>query len=117
MAGHAEVEFPFSKLKMAIVEVITSQDFLGGAEVRKGDSFDTINVKLKYRVKNGRKVSSIACIKRVSKEGQRIYIGKEDINQVRNGYGFSIISTSKGVLTGSQAVAEGVGGEVICEIW
>lgn len=117
MAGHSEVEFPFSKLKMAIVKVITEQGFIEGSEIKKGESFDIINVKLGYKVNNGRKVPAITGIKRVSKEGQRIYVGKEDINTVRNGYGFSIISTSKGVLTGAQAISEGVGGEVICEIW
>ena len=65
---------------------------------------------------NDRKVSVIKEIKRVSKPGLRVYVNKNEIPRVRGGLGTSIISTSKGVMTGNKARAIGVGGEVLCKI-
>ncbi|KKU54786.1 MAG: 30S ribosomal protein S8, partial [Candidatus Moranbacteria bacterium GW2011_GWE2_47_10] len=56
-------------------------------------------------------------IRRVSREGQRIYAKKSEIKSVKNGYGFSVVSTSRGVMTGESARKNGLGGEVICEVW
>ena len=77
------------------------------------DKFKFININLKY---NDRKVSVIKEIKRVSKPGLRVYVNKNEIPRVRGGLGTSIISTSKGVMTGNKARAIGVGGEVLCKI-
>jgi small subunit ribosomal protein S8 len=56
-------------------------------------------------------------IQRVSRPGRRIYVGKTEIPKVQGGLGINIISTSRGVMTGSQAVREGVGGEILCNVW
>jgi small subunit ribosomal protein S8 len=118
MAGHKEVEFPCSKLKLAVANVIAAKGFVESvSKFTKKDDIDYIKVVLKYEDKNGNQEPVISGIKRVSKEGQRIYAGKNDLRRVRNGYGFSVVSTSKGVLTGEEAYKEGVGGEVICEVW
>ncbi|MDH4330812.1 MAG: 30S ribosomal protein S8 [Candidatus Moranbacteria bacterium] len=117
MAHHSEVEFPCSKLKLAVANVIASQGVVESVSKISKDNFDFIKVVLKYKEKDGNQVPAITGIKRISKEGQRIYVGKDEIRRVRNGYGFSVVSTSKGVLTGEAARKEGVGGEVICEIW
>jgi small subunit ribosomal protein S8 len=77
-----------------------------------------LNIALKYDVvSNTEKDPAIREIKRISKQGQRIYVKKTDISRIKNGYGISIISTSKGVMAGDQAKKMGLGGEVICEVW
>ncbi|MFZ2153870.1 MAG: 30S ribosomal protein S8 [Candidatus Moraniibacteriota bacterium] len=119
MAGHSEVVFSSSKLKKAIASVLLKSEFVKQVTELKDGKFDVIKVDLKYYSKEGTKdvVPAIRSIKRVSKEGQRIYVSKEDIRRVKNGMGIAILSTSKGVVTGEEARKNGVGGELICEVW
>lgn len=113
-AGHQEVEIPASKLKVAIAKILEEEKFIEKAKKIKKGNFDFIKIKLKYDEKRN---PAISAIKRKSKEGQRVYIKKENIRKTKNGFGISIVSTSKGVLTGEKAKTEQVGGEVICEVW
>lgn len=92
-----------------IVEILKKEAFVENFEIVENE----IEVTLKY-VNNE---SLITNLERVSRPGQRIYVTKKEILPVLNGRGISIISTSKGVLTGSQAKAMGLGGEFICKIW
>lgn len=118
-AGHTEVVFPASKFKGAIAKVLLDRGFIEGVEKVKGKSFDSLKISLKYYKKeNTNKLApAINQIKRVSTEGQRIYVDKESTRKVKNGIGVAIVSTSKGVLSGEAARKEGVGGELICEVW
>jgi len=119
MAGHSEVVFSSSKLKKAIAEVLLKSGFLESVSDVKSDKFAMIKIDLKYKSKegSGELVPAIRSIKRVSKEGQRIYVSKDDIRSVKNGVGIAILSTSKGVITGEEARKNGIGGELICEVW
>ena len=119
MAGHSEVVLASSKIKKAIASVLLKSGFVGGVSEAKDEKFDVIKIDLKYKSKEGSKtvIPAIRSIKRISKEGQRIYISRENIRSVKNGAGISILSTSKGVITGEEARKNGVGGEVICEVW
>jgi len=119
MAGHSEVVFSSSKLKKAIANVLLKSGFVGGVSDVKGEKFTMIKVDLKYKSLEGARevVPAIRSIKRVSKEGQRIYVSRENIRSVKNGIGIAILSTSKGVVTGEEARKNGVGGELICEVW
>ncbi len=120
-AGHSEVVFPFSNLKLAIARILEKEGFSESVDLVKKDEenkFDRIKIALKYeKVGNNELIPAISEIKRVSKEGKRIYLKKEDIKKVKNGFGISIISTSKGIMTGKDAWKSGLGGEYICEIW
>jgi len=118
-AGHSEVVFPASKFKEAIANVLKDRGFIDGVKKVKGKSFDSIEISLKYYKKEKSNVSfpAISQIKRISKEGQRIYVDKKSTKKVKGGYGIAIVSTSKGVLSGESARKEGVGGELICEVW
>jgi small subunit ribosomal protein S8 len=118
-AGHSNVVFPVSKFKKAIAEVLLERDFIDGIKVIKGKSFDSVSISLKYNKEDdsNKLVPAISQIKRVSKEGQRIYVDKESTRKVKNGYGVAVVSTSKGVMSGEKARKEGIGGELICEIW
>lgn len=120
-AGHNEVVFPFSKLKMAVSKILEKEGFVESAEtVSKNEesSYDKVRIILKYQKSgNNSKNPAISEITRISKEGKRIYVKKDEIKKIKNGFGISIISTSKGVMTGKEARKMGLGGEYICEVW
>ena len=109
MARKEVVEVPFSKLKKDILDTLVKQAFIKGYKEEKVGDFKQINIELD----NTKELS----LKRISKPGQRIYVAKNEIGKVLNGYGISIISTSKGVMSGDDARKQGVGGEILCEIY
>jgi small subunit ribosomal protein S8 len=118
LAGHADVLVPLSKVKLKIADIIKGKNFVAGVDEQEAEGRKQIRIALKYVVsENGRKSPYIQGLKRISREGQRIYAGKGKLPIVKNGYGFAIISTSKGLMTNDEARKEGVGGEIICEIW
>ncbi|MEF3691885.1 MAG: 30S ribosomal protein S8 [Candidatus Moraniibacteriota bacterium] len=119
MAGHSEVVFSGSKLKKAIAEVLLKSGFVESVDEISDDKFKMIKVGLKYKHKEGVRgdVPAIRSIKLISKQGQRIYVGRDDIRRVKNGSGIAILSTSQGVVSGEEARKNGVGGELICEVW
>jgi small subunit ribosomal protein S8 len=117
-AGHAHVSVPASKLKLAIVKILEKEKFVEKVEKEKDGNIEKIRIGLKYvQVSPTRKDPAIREIRRVSREGQRIYVKKENIRKVKNGYGIAVVSTSKGVMTGRDAYRQGLGGEYICEVW
>ncbi len=108
-AFHSEVSIPASKIKESIAGIMKEEGYITDFEVADSN----ISIALKY--KNGK--SLIAGIRKISKPGLRVYVGVEDIPRVQNGLGICILSTSKGLLEGSQASADNIGGELLCEIW
>jgi len=109
-----KVDIPASKLKMEIIKIFKNEGFIKNFKLIEDDSKSYIRVYLKYTT-NGECV--IHNLKRVSKPGLRIYSRRHEIPRIFNGYGTSIISTSKGVLTDKKAREQNVGGEVLCFIW
>lgn len=109
MALHKEVRVPASKMKKAILEILKREGYIEDFNLEGRD----IIVKLKY-VK-GR--PAITDLQRVSKPGRRIYVGVDEIPYVQNGLGICILSTSRGILEGSEAKKQRVGGELVCKIW
>jgi len=112
-AQKRRVDIPFSNQKKGIVEILKAQNFIVDFQIIEDDKQNILRVFLRYT--NG--VSALSGLQRISKPGLRIYSQKENLPRVLNGYGISIISTSKGLLTDKQAKREAVGGEVICKIW
>jgi len=112
-AGHRSVEIPFSKVKFNISELLVDQGFIEKYEKIEDGVQGAIRVYLKYY--NRKPV--IKKITRVSKPGRRVYTNVDTMPRVNNGLGISIISTSKGIMTGKQAKKFNVGGEVICTVW
>lgn len=108
------VEMPTSTFKVEIAKLLKQEGYITEYAIVKGESYDTIVVNLKYG-KDRQKV--ISGLKRISKPGRRIYANKDRIPRVLGGLGTSVLSTSKGLLTGREAEKLGVGGEVICFIW
>ena len=109
MARKERVEVPYSKLKFELLGVMAKKGFINGYKQDKSGKFPVIQVDLNSIKK--------LVLKRASKPGQRIYIGRDEIKKVLNGYGISILSTSKGLMTGDEARKQGVGGELLCEIY
>ncbi|MBU1255544.1 30S ribosomal protein S8 [Patescibacteria group bacterium] len=104
---------PFSNLKLNLAKILEKEGLIGKVNVQGRKINKIIEIKLSY--KDGE--PAINSIKRISKQGQRIYIKKDEIKPIRQGYGLSIISTSKGLMTNIEAKKKRLGGEVICEIW
>lgn len=108
-----EVILYFSNLKNEVATLLSKEGFLGEVKkIKKGKS-NWLKIGLKYE--GG--VPAIEGVKRVSKPGQRIYAGTKEIKRVRGGFGLSIISTPKGLMTSNQAKKEKIGGEVMLEVW
>ena len=113
-AGHQEVVIPSSKLKLAIAKILEKEHFIGKTVTEKIGQFENIRIVLKYiPVSQTQKDPAIREIKRVSREGQRIYIKREDIRKVKNGYGVAVVSTSKGVMTHNDAKSNNLGGRLL----
>jgi len=110
---HKTVVIPFSKFKFSIAEILEKEGLIGKISAQGRKTNKTIKIELKYDGNN----PAISSIKRVSKQGQRIYIKKDELRPVRQGYGVVIISTSQGLMTNTEARKKGLGGELICEIY
>jgi small subunit ribosomal protein S8 len=111
--GKTEVLVPLSKIKTEIANLLSKEGFVG--EVKKAMKGKTKALKITLKYEN--EVPAIAGMKRVSKPGQRIYEGSQEIKKVRGGYGISIVSTSKGLMTNKEARRQKLGGEIICQVW
>jgi len=107
-----EVVVPYSKLKSEIARILEESGYVLGQEKKETDHSQLV-IKLKY--KNNR--PAIQGLKRVSRPGRRVYVGKEELPVVLNNLGIAVISTPKGLMTNKQAKQNGVGGEVICEVY
>ena len=115
VAKHDIVEVPASKMKKAISEILLSEGYIKGYEVKEDGIKSTIRMTLKYGKDKNQKV--ISGLKKISKPGLRVYADTENLPKVLGGLGTAIISTSKGVITDKEARKLGVGGEVIAFIW
>lgn len=117
-AGHATVSVPFSKLKLGIAKILKDQGFIASVSEDRSGKFAALKLTLGYESSsNTRRIPVISGIRRVSRQGQRVYVKRSDIRRVKNGYGISIVSTSKGLMTGEAARKSGLGGEIVCEVW
>jgi small subunit ribosomal protein S8 len=107
------VEMPSSKMKIEIARLLKQEGYVSDYAIVKGESFDNLVVDLKY-MKDKKVISGL---KRISTPGRRVYAQKDRIPRVLGGLGTSVLSTSKGLMTGRDAEKQGVGGEVVCFIW
>jgi len=112
---HERVELPASKLKVEIAKILKDEGFIRNYAVGDKENVQaTLRIDLKYAA-DGEPV--IHGIERISRPGRRVYRNKQEIPKVLGGLGLAIVSTSKGVLAGHDAVKSGVGGEVLCQVW
>lgn len=117
-AGHAAVAMNASKLKFTIASILAKEGFITSVMKETNGSHETLRMSLKYTIVSPtKKVPAIQEVTRVSKQGCRVYVKKNDIKKVKNGYGIAIVSTSQGIMTGAEAYRRGLGGEYLCRLW
>jgi len=113
MAGKKTVLLPFSKEKEGIGKILEKEGYVDAVE--KVGELPHAKLRIRLRYVDG--VHVIDDVKRMSKPGIRLYVDKNAIPSVMGGIGISIVSTSRGIMTGKQARKQGIGGELLCEIW
>ncbi len=113
-AKHSRVEIPASRVKGEIAKILLHQGYVKDVKLVDDSKQGLLRVYLKYDKEN---TPAIEGLKRVSKPGRRVYVKREEIPRVMGGYGIAVLSTSRGILTGTDARKEGVGGEFLCQIW
>jgi small subunit ribosomal protein S8 len=111
---HASVDIPHSKMKESIARILQDEGFIQRYELVPDGRFQVIRVHLKYA--EGRR-PVLTHLKRLSTPGRRLYAGSAQIPRALGGMGIVIVSTPRGVITGTRARRENVGGELICEVW
>ena len=113
-ARHQKLDVPATKLKAEIARILKEEGYIANYKATEEDGHKIIRVYLKYTASNE---AVIRDLNRVSRPGCRVYVGRDEIRRVQGGLGISILTTPKGVMTGRQARREGVGGEILCEVW
>ena len=113
-AKHPRVDLPASKLKLEIARILKEEGYLANYKVVDEKGKKVLRVFLRYTPERR---SVITDLQRVSRPGSRRYVGKFGIRPVVGGMGIAILSTPRGVMTGQSARKEGLGGELLCEVW
>ena len=113
-AGFPAVEMPGSKMKARIAEILKAQGYIEDFSVIEDRKQGILKVYLKY---SGPKRPAIAGIKRESKPGRRVYVGKDEIPRVRRGLGVAVVSTPQGLMADGDARKAGLGGELLLTVW
>jgi len=115
-ARHQRVDVPASRFKAEIARILEQEGYIQGFKML--EAAETPQPSIRLFLKYGpRGETVISGLERVSRPGRRVYLGRQDVPRVMGGLGTSILTTSRGVMTGREAVRAGVGGEVLCNIW
>ena len=118
-AKQAKIDMPASKLKAEVARILVDEGYIHGFKLldektEHGSPRKAIRLFLKYGPHGERVITGL---QRVSRPGRRVYFGRDDVPTVLGGLGTSILTTSRGVMSGREAVKAGVGGEVLCNVW
>jgi small subunit ribosomal protein S8 len=113
-AGHERVDIPASRVKENVLRVLAEEGYIGAYRRVEEKGRQRLRVSLKYD-SDGEPI--VNGLERVSRPGRRVYAGAAEIPQVLDGLGMSIVSTSKGIVTGRQAREQRLGGEILCNVW
>lgn len=113
-ARHQKMDVPASNLKIEIARILKEEGYISNYKATEEEGHRILRVYLKYGAEGE---SAILDLKRISKPGSRVYIGRDEIRRVQGGLGISILTTPKGVMSGRSARRENVGGEVLAHVW
>lgn len=113
-ARHQKLDIPASNLKTEMARILKEEGYIANYKVSEEEGKKVLRVYLKYGANNE---AAIMDLKRISRPGCRVYLGRDEIRRVQGGLGISILTTPKGVMTGRQARKENVGGEVLAHVW
>ena len=109
-----KVDIPASRLKVEIAKIMKEEGFIKSYKIIKDKKQGILRITLKYTQDNRPLVEGL---KRISKPGRRVYVGKDEVPSVIGGMGIAVVTTPKGIMTDKVCRREGVGGEVLCYIW
>ena len=113
-ARHQKVDVPASKLKLEIARILKEEGYISNFKATEENGQKLLRVYLKYSNANEAAISNL---ERISKPGCRVYVGRTEIPRVLGGLGINILTTPRGVMTGREARKQGVGGEILCQVW
>jgi small subunit ribosomal protein S8 len=113
-ARHPKVDVPASKLKLELARVLKEEGFITNFKPMEEEGHKFVRMFLKYSNGNEPVITDLT---RISRPGCRVYVGRYEIPRVLGGLGINILTTPKGVMTGREARRQGIGGEVLCEVW
>ena len=114
-AKHSTVDVPASRMKTSIADILVKEGYIEKYELVDAGSYKNLHIVLKYGADQNDKI--ITGLKRISKPGLRVYVGKDELPRVLGGLGIAILSTNQGVITDKEARKLQVGGEVLAFIW
>jgi small subunit ribosomal protein S8 len=119
LAGHAVVAMPSSKMKIEIAKILKEEGYLESYDVVEDEKpgRNVLRMRIKYIGERRQRRPIITDLERVSRPGRRVYTHRQNIPWVLSGVGVAILSTPKGVMTGTRARQLGVGGEILCKVW
>lgn len=112
--GHETVTVPASKLKVELLRVLKAEGFISHYERSIANGHPALRIQLRYL---GEGQPIIMGMRRISKPGKRVYVGRREVKQVMRGMGLAILSTSKGLMTDQESRRASLGGEVLCQVW
>ena len=113
-ARFEQMEIPSTNILQGITQILKEEGFIKGYRIVSEQHANRLRIALKASPDTG---YAIKGMRRVSRPGRRVYVGKDEIPTVKNGFGIAIVSTSRGVMTGEKAKKLSIGGELLCEIW
>src|ERR1700676_5196941 len=113
-ARHQKVDVPASRLKVEIARILKEEGFISNFKATEEEGHKVVRIYLKYDTNNDAAISNVS---RISRPGCRVYVRRTEIPRVLGRVGINILTTPRGVMTGRQARKQGVGGEVLCEVW
>ena len=114
LVRHPDVDVPSSKVKVSIAEILKSEGYISDFSISRQKTQNWLRLQLHYRANQE---PGITGLKRVSKPGLRIHVQKKDVPRAFGGVGISIVSTSRGIMTGRDAYRQGIGGELMAYVW
>lgn len=113
-ARHQKIDVPASRLKLELARILKEEGYIANFKSMEEDGKKVLRVYLKYGNDNQAAITNLS---RVSRPGCRVYVGHSEIPRVLGGLGINILTTPKGLMTGKQARKEGLGGEILCEVY
>ena len=114
LAKHEKIDVPSSNMRLGIAKILQETGYIRSFKVARDSRQGIMRVYLKYNEKGGH---AIQTVERVSRPGRRVYVNSTQIPTIRSGFGVTILSTNKGILSGEQAKTQNLGGELLCKLW
>lgn len=114
LARHEKIDMPSSNVRLGIAKILQETGYIRSYKMARDSRQGVMRVYLKYDEKGKHAISTV---ERISRPGRRVYVASTQIPSVRSGFGVTILSTNKGIMSGDQAKSSNLGGELLCKLW